>query len=304
MVLGHQGILQFNKLRIQAIKTIRPSGSLQLPRSDDAFHDGIDVLPVVHDWHQVLCSASRGTDHITSKILELVDQKMLLGDPLKRVKTDELCELLQGILKQAGKERHVPIPDTIVETLVQVDKNAESKPTEAMKEAVLSPNLPLAPGWQTRRSKLDNIPLMKTGNRSSLAPPAKPTIPNVPAINVPPDEFYGPRDASQFTFGIADDGNEKEVYEIAHDRDFPSTTAFTKGEAHSKELQHRPQADPVHPNLSSIPFAVPYQNVHQARFELENRKKSTLLSLFRGKKTEENALLGYFKDRDIVSLHH
>src|SRR5277367_4056595 len=92
VVLGHEGIKQFNKLRIKAIRRIIAEQSTQTDLPDsvkltkgDYFHGGVKVLDDVLNWHILLRDVVRRTDSITKLVLDLVDQKMLLGNADKRV---------------------------------------------------------------------------------------------------------------------------------------------------------------------------------------------------------------------------
>src|SRR5262249_39611082 len=55
----------------------------------------------VRSWHNMLRKCKRFTDHITSDILDLVDSRMLIKNPLERIQTEELCEQLDKILYQS-----------------------------------------------------------------------------------------------------------------------------------------------------------------------------------------------------------
>ncbi|OCL07958.1 hypothetical protein AOQ84DRAFT_377203 [Glonium stellatum] len=136
VVLGIQGVLQFKRLREIAIAKLR---SLQenhehasTPTVHDAFHDGRELLPDVKNWHNYLRSAIRQSDTITGKVLDLVDERMLLRDPNSRLTSSILCEKLREILVlaeawhseslAAGKLK--PITNTIFEALLDMNKMA------------------------------------------------------------------------------------------------------------------------------------------------------------------------------------
>lgn len=86
----------------------------------DRFHDGRHVLPAVKEWHNVLRDAMRKTDTVTSRVLDLVDEEMLLEDPSTRIPSKDLCVKLRQILNQAQAEPQEPIPKTIVDALLEV----------------------------------------------------------------------------------------------------------------------------------------------------------------------------------------
>ncbi|KAK0114162.1 hypothetical protein ONS95_013663 [Cadophora gregata] len=122
VVLGYQGIRQYNKIRKMAIKKVavdhESAKSLASSRQHqkaftthgDHFHDGSEVLSAVLNWHTFLRNAVRKNDAITSRVLDLVEQKMLLGDAKSRIKAAQTCDELERILKEA--ERATPIPST------------------------------------------------------------------------------------------------------------------------------------------------------------------------------------------------
>lgn len=123
VVLGYQGISQFNKIRQRAISRVltdvKRQQSLQHPNAGlnagDYFHNGHQVLDDVLSWHDVLRSATRKTDGLTSQVLDLLDQKMLLGGARKRIKAKDLCEELKHILAQSKAQPRIEMPETMIE---------------------------------------------------------------------------------------------------------------------------------------------------------------------------------------------
>lgn len=129
VVLGVQGILQYRQVRIDAINNIHIH---QRPSSQDCFHNGNSVLPEVKQWHQLLRASMRKCDTITDKILDLIDDKMLLADPLGRIRISDLCQELAGLLEQAQRASNRPeISQDIMQTLLKFDMKAPSSESEA-----------------------------------------------------------------------------------------------------------------------------------------------------------------------------
>lgn len=138
VVFGYYGIRQFNTLRISAINRIlqdQTSGSsLQLRgtklNSGDYFHDGQMPLEDVLHWHDTLRSALRKTDNITSRVLDLVDQRMLVDDPTKRINAKDLCLELNRITTECEAEPRKELPINIMKALLVVEKNASTDPKD------------------------------------------------------------------------------------------------------------------------------------------------------------------------------
>jgi hypothetical protein len=90
---GYQGLTRYRELREKAR---RPDGTIS-----DAFHNGIKVLPAMVDWHKSIRSRLRKTDTLTSLILDLVENGMLLSDPEERLSAEGICAQLGMIYKRA-----------------------------------------------------------------------------------------------------------------------------------------------------------------------------------------------------------
>lgn len=70
--------------------------NVTVPVANDAFHNGVDVLPEVKEWHVHLRSLLRLSDTITGRILDLVDEKMLLAESPRQFN----CEALHISIKE------------------------------------------------------------------------------------------------------------------------------------------------------------------------------------------------------------
>ena len=60
------------------------------------------------------------TDTITSHVLDLVDQDMLLGSAEQRINASRLCSRLDLILKSSSQASEPQLPDTIKAVLEEV----------------------------------------------------------------------------------------------------------------------------------------------------------------------------------------
>ena len=89
-ILGFSGIRDFEKnLRAKVDQRV-------LTR----FHDGKNVLPSVQSWHKILRQNIHNKDHLTGKILDLVDDHLLQGDPRSRFDSKELFAYLEQLLRE------------------------------------------------------------------------------------------------------------------------------------------------------------------------------------------------------------
>ena len=105
VVLGFQGVCQYERLRRTAISQLRKrrasDKSVSVPTADDAFHDGKVVLQEVLDWFDYLHHAFRRSDFVCEEILDLVRGSMLQPEPTNRITSHRLCEKLTRILLTA-----------------------------------------------------------------------------------------------------------------------------------------------------------------------------------------------------------
>ena len=141
-MLGHQGIFQFEKLRRNAISSLRERHSkgekINTPVADDAFHNGSDVLPEVLEWFDYLHHGLRRSDFVCGRILDLVREAMLLKDPDKRLKSPALCRRLEEILDLAQRDLDKQLNSGVVSQItntifkiLQDDVGTGSKPSSS-----------------------------------------------------------------------------------------------------------------------------------------------------------------------------
>ncbi|EXJ80449.1 serine/threonine protein kinase [Capronia coronata CBS 617.96] len=140
VILGYQGILQYETLRKQAIAGLRKQREHQpdaiAPTAHDAFHNGRDVLPEVIHWHDYLSTIARRSDSLSRKVLGLVDRKMLLGNPKDRISSTDLCKELNNMLEASDNDYKYPRKGTgthqsVLTTLLEYDRGAPANTTEA-----------------------------------------------------------------------------------------------------------------------------------------------------------------------------
>lgn len=100
MVKGNEGVLQYQEYRSQIAKKVRHES-----HPPDAFHDGVDVLPHIKVWHTHLRQLMRRSDHVTNKILSLVDDRLLKTERLTskqlRLELDEIVNQTRDLSTSA-----------------------------------------------------------------------------------------------------------------------------------------------------------------------------------------------------------
>ena len=289
VVLGYQGIQQFNKLREKAIKglvqeqRLHPhlQGSYLSLDLGDYFHNGRQVLSDVISWHDFLRSHLRKTDQITGKVLEVVDQKMLLPSS-DRINAENLCTALNRILASNQAETKPSIPKTIMEALLEVDEEAPSSiiPSGSLSTTNTIQFVTNSHNHKTRKSKLPGLPLMKTTHRSEYL---KSALAQISEPN-PPSPFH--------------------IYPI---ETLPVRSEFSGLHVSSPEFpewrQSKEIGQPGASRMSVSTFAKPpgkstitSQNVFQAREEIEKRQNKGFI----GKTRKDDLLTRHFGNRDIV----
>lgn len=131
IILGHTGVMQYAAVRqlatrkhIQARQSQNPAPNKAEVTEIDEFHDGHEVLETVTHWHQYLRNSHRRTDTITPSVLDLVDERMLLGLGNKRINAHDLCSKLDSILKECPSNSEPQLPEKLVFLLGEVDMEA------------------------------------------------------------------------------------------------------------------------------------------------------------------------------------
>ncbi|KAJ4356762.1 uncharacterized protein N0V89_004798 [Didymosphaeria variabile] len=169
IVLGYQGIRQFDYIRRRAIGDIvrrtREQGSEPTIMEGDFFHDGTDILPVVKEWHKYLRASVRHTDHVTRKMLDLTENDLLVRN--RTMSAKKLYLGLQGLLEGCKKEKIPEGCEDLLAALLALDENADSVPDSISSQANI-PEAGSAPREQIRKfmGRLE-VPgqLLKTASR-------------------------------------------------------------------------------------------------------------------------------------------
>jgi hypothetical protein len=104
---GFAGIQYFEKRRKSALSS-RPH------EFSASFHDGTNVIPEVHVWHEHLRCYIQHADHITGPVLDLVEQRLLQSDSRIRPSAGELHTLLTQILQRAERRGQDLVEEPVV----------------------------------------------------------------------------------------------------------------------------------------------------------------------------------------------
>ncbi|KAF2811553.1 uncharacterized protein BDZ99DRAFT_518812 [Mytilinidion resinicola] len=194
VVLGFQGVRQFEAFRMRAIKKLKKQNakdrSISTPTADDAFHDGKEPLPEVLEWHNYLRGHLRCSDTVTPRVLNLVDEAMLLANPRRRITSEKLCKRLEDILivceDERSKRNPAMDPDkSVLEALLEYEKKPRQTNTARRSYTTRTPSgtntdsrgssLRTSGDRQYRKSKrvgkfekLDNVPHAQTAGRAEM----------------------------------------------------------------------------------------------------------------------------------------
>ena len=143
IIQDHSGVDLFHKVRQRAIKKhIEAQGGqtvlhdqITTVSEGDQFHNGREVLDAVTEWHKYLRTVIRKTDTVTCRVLDLVDERMLLGTPEHRIKADDLCSELAQIFKMSSQEERALLPETLMTILGEIDEEESIHAAESMRRS-------------------------------------------------------------------------------------------------------------------------------------------------------------------------
>lgn len=314
VILGYQGVRQYLLVRGKALEAILNRikeddhthplllfyglNANGIPRQLDCFHDGTDVLKEVTSWHTLLRESIRKTDPITEAVLDLIDTKMLLRDPEKRVKSAALCEELRRIISSAKVLNRETVALESLESrehrehmeglLKEIDDEVVD---QGIEEESREPTQPIPPGLPATRlalkAQLEGVPLQKTSHRFETLPDLRPK-PDIPTVNSHPSTFT--TNVPQYTDHPSDPlfpaDNRRSVWQSNQGHLTRNNTGFTS--------MTRKNMNPISPCT--------YENVLQARERLDRESKRTL-PIMGKREPRKNEFLGkHFENRDIVSF--
>lgn len=78
--------------------------NFNIPRRGDYFHDGTDVLAAVTLWHKFLRNAVNRSDTVTCRLLDIIDQGLLVGNIKERLDANDLYIRIKDIIDEGAKE--------------------------------------------------------------------------------------------------------------------------------------------------------------------------------------------------------
>ena len=140
IIQDHTGVDLFHKVRKRAIKKQIEAQRGQINRiptvsEGDQFHNGREVLDAVIEWHTYLRTVIRKTDTITCRVLDLVDEMMLLGTPEHRIKADDLCSELALKFGASSREERDQLPATLMAILGEIDEEESYHSAESLRRS-------------------------------------------------------------------------------------------------------------------------------------------------------------------------
>lgn len=335
VILGYQGTYQYQQLRSKALEILIKSAgddhpifrSPQLcsndnakPESLDCFHNGYEVLSEVREWHNLLRNSCRKTDIVTTAIIDLVDQRILLQDSKSRITAKDLCKELKLIINSATtridntRSRHSESiraqRDHLEHLLRQIDKDSEAA---RQKLSVPSPEQTQSSvaGLPVNRSALNarvtQLLQQKTAHRFD-------TIVEPHSLQIIPEAID--------ELPIPVSNNLVVSSHTAHPQKTQSKLAMEQSAGLPVSPPQSPFESPLLKQSMSYPMARnntgslnltrsdtatgsrPRQNIIQAHETIERERDRGGLGGFRmkGKPSKDGFLKDHFINRDIVSL--
>ncbi|KAL8684508.1 MAG: hypothetical protein Q9224_006307 [Gallowayella concinna] len=218
---------------------------------------------------------------------------MLLGSADSRIKANSLCSELKQLAAQSQEGPRIEIPASIMETLLETDKDAASTIWSVIGSNVAQP-LNAPDSRKARKSRLLGIPLMKTAHRSEGLKSV------LASSHTLPENHH-------MSGGSSAGLNAREKSPTYHNASVSST--------HSHRTHRPPLTSAPNTQVENIipPIIAPSQstrkaakrpkihtpqNVFQARKEIEKRDKR---NLFRRERKDELLKL-HFGKRDLKFL--
>jgi hypothetical protein len=241
---------------------------------------------------------------VTEQVLDLIDRKMLLTRPDKRIRSKELCLELEQLVKSATKsakdwntkekqEKRQSI-ERMEDMLSVIDKEAEA--AAGPDQVAPEPSCDFEPGLPVNRGalkvQLQNTITKKTSHRFE-------TIASAQHHNLEPV-------TAMPTIASSDTDGPEQVLQGVSTR--TTNSSAVKGRRRSQRqataLSRTSTGAPSRGTTDVGPMHA-CQNVIQARKQMERERKKKerkSLGLLPGKKRQKDDYLSkYFKDRDIVS---
>jgi serine/threonine protein kinase len=119
IVLGTDGINQFQILRERATTKTTTENGLITTLASGAFHDGNGLLEEVYDWHRYIRSAVRQSDKVTVHMLDIVERDMLQSDPSERSSAVDVRDRMRQLLFSTRGTTVSPTSRRVLDALAQ-----------------------------------------------------------------------------------------------------------------------------------------------------------------------------------------
>jgi hypothetical protein len=299
MVRGYAGYEDFAGIRRFAVDQVidRCKYSRQeTPLSRGSFfHDGQDLLPAVVDWHQLLRKSLRIGDQITNRVLDLVEKKMLISNPDKRISAKKLVQELNVLVEQDVS----PSPD-IPPCIQHYFDQLKNEVSEKVQKSDTTEGTPIkALSNSNKQLDIENhrLSYLTTTSRpagphpfgiAQTLLPADITPSHVAAHAMSGDPF-GPTSPSQ---QITADLKYPRIHNEVSSQHGPWTPGYMYPVASPETtLQIRPKKR----------SAARPENAWQVRERLRKEKDAGIFPFFHSE-SRDNRLTSHYKNRDIIFL--
>lgn len=295
ITVGHQGVRQYTQLREAANRRVMKQQSqdgsmLQLPHLGygDYFHDGRDVLPEVTDWHKYLRSIVRGTDRVTSHVLDVVDHYMFVQDPCQRWQSSDIYDKLYRI--SVGLENSTTtVPPEIADFISANELSVSGGPGARLHKTELPANedLVVVRRRRDKKSKYLRAPIIKEEGSIVTSSQLSTTVDYSPFT--PPETSR--RSNTRITTGPYVQSPTQTTSFLPTTDDQPETPL---GKHHLEFVQIKP--------APQVTFRGKIQDIFQANEEIEESERMRNRFKLMGKKQVDDYLAKHYQKRDIVSF--
>ena len=210
VAFGAEGRDRYRKLRTEAGKAV---ASFEDPGHYDCFHDAVDRSMAVSDMHTSIRNDCNSRDDvITPRVLELVEDYMLLGDWRQRMEARQVWELFNkfpSILEVEEPEFGEPEQPTQTPSRRDRFKAKITRLTGTAPPAVQALPLPLSPfsdasvtspgggNFSSMSNNSDDGQLLRAPSTDEQ-PPASPKLPPRPGLDITPNTNGSSRSLPSF----------------------------------------------------------------------------------------------------------
>ena len=296
VVLGESGIQQFSSLREQATKSLSreqtswsSTDGIFIRPPARQFHDGINVLKEVRQWHEHLRTTVRQTDVITGRVLDLVDQHMLIGAPECRFTSTAVCDECKNLLARAKRELPpLNLPQSTTSALLGNPKLRRHSDSVDVQPLVL-PQISMRPSGcgPTTAQQDSQSPIFRSYGQIHH-------IPKSPGLSQA--DVISPPQSNRFIENLRGSNFAGEWSHTPGQRSLPTLRDNGVGPT-TLELPCRPRlarssVEKSHP--------IPTMTIAEARKAIARERKSSLFSRFKAQKGDD-ILSKHIQNRDLVS---